>query len=209
MHRDAADIAAMFWAEDVLRKAVPSAVGVWWRDEYDPSALLAPCGAILPSCVRRMEVQHAPAVDGDEDLLAAMPATRMVAPQDLASPFAYVTCCVDSSAELITPMVQSPARRRMGFQEFARALGGSVREGRRLLDVVFPDYAASGMDMARDPFVRYYASQFDGMPCLYVAHSAIEYVFQRTGLRQAPRLGEQDTRDFADDAGDAPGASPA
>jgi hypothetical protein len=196
---DAADMAAMFWVEDVLRKSVPSAVGVWWREGYDPDALSAPRGAVIPSCVRMLKAVDTDGVDDDDDLLDAMPETRLVGPGDIRSPYGYVTCCVQSSAELISPMVDSLASVEMPFADFARELGGSVREGRRILDEAFPDYRASGMDMAKDWHVTYHASQFDGMPCLYVVHSAIEYVFQRHGMQTAPAVGNG--RDLPDGPG--------
>lgn len=186
---DATDMAVMFWAEDVLVKTMPGVVGVWWDHDLDPSCLSAPKGAILPSKVTSFVASEISwnDIDDDEELLAACPEPRLVDASDLRSSYAYVTSCVDSSAERIGPMVDGAAVEDLEFKDFAKRLGnGRFLEGRRMLDAAFPDYRAGGMSLEKDPNVGYRASSFDGMPCLYVVHSRIEYVFQRTGLSQAP-----------------------
>lgn len=71
---DATDIAAMFYAEDVLRPEMPELVGVWWRDDYDPMAYTAPKGAILPCCVQEFVAEeNGWNVLDDEELLEGMP----------------------------------------------------------------------------------------------------------------------------------------
>lgn len=78
---EAADIAAMFYVEDVLRPASPELVGVWWRDEYDPMAWRAPRGAILPGCLggfQAVETSFGHIAD-DEELLEAMPGPQLLA----------------------------------------------------------------------------------------------------------------------------------
>lgn len=72
---DATDMVAMFFAEDVLRAELPDLVGVWWRETYDPVALSAPRGAILPCCVGEFAAREIgwDSVAEDEELLDSMP----------------------------------------------------------------------------------------------------------------------------------------
>jgi len=72
--RDAGDMAAMFWAEDVLRGAEPDLVGVWWREPYRPRADQAPRGAVLPACVAGFAAGRAGRTS-DMRELAAVPGT--------------------------------------------------------------------------------------------------------------------------------------
>lgn len=205
---DATEMAVMFWAEDVLRKSMPSVIGVWWREEFDPDNLSAPRGAVFPSCLKRLDICEVSSIDDDEELLAAMPETRLISPMDTCSPYEFVTNCISSTDELISPMKNSYAVTDLEFKEFARELGGIVREGRELLNEVFPDYQASGMDIKKDWHVRYHASQFDGLPCVFVVHSAVEYVFQRSGLINAPVVSNPDADSKEDDVSDCPNALP-
>lgn len=48
---DATDIAVLFWIEDVLREQMPDVIGLWWDERFDPDALSAPRGAIVPSAM--------------------------------------------------------------------------------------------------------------------------------------------------------------
>lgn len=51
------DLAAMFWAEDVLRSVHPDVVGVWWSDPYEPGRGegQAPRAAILPGALHEFQ----------------------------------------------------------------------------------------------------------------------------------------------------------
>lgn len=77
---NASDIAAMFYAEDVLRPAMPDLLGVWWGSDYEPLGYRAPKGAILPSCVGAFSARETgwDGVPDDEELLAELPDTRKV-----------------------------------------------------------------------------------------------------------------------------------
>lgn len=201
--QDATDMAIMFWAEDVLRAIMPEVVGVWWNERYDPNTLSAPRGAILPSCLESITFAEADRrrVDEDEELLASLPQTRLVSPQDLKSPYRYVTNCVRSTAELIGSMVDNDAAvEEIAYRDFVSMLGdGDAQAGEEVLHEAFPP--RPGLTLEQDYHVRYHASSFDGMPCLYVVHSAVEYVFQRDGLKNAPiwepQLGHCDCDDEA------------
>lgn len=54
---DATDIAAQFWIEDILRTEIPPVVGLWWEERFDPDALSAPRGAIVPSAIQELAVK--------------------------------------------------------------------------------------------------------------------------------------------------------
>ena len=42
---------------------------------------------------------------------------------------------------------------------------------------IFPFYEDCPLTMEKDWSVRYHRSEYNGKPCVYVLHSAIEYVF--------------------------------
>ena len=68
---DATEAAIMAWAID------GDFDGLWWREDYDPSALSAPRGCIFPSRLASWSASPAAPRDLDEDeALAGMPATR-------------------------------------------------------------------------------------------------------------------------------------
>lgn len=47
----AAEMAAILYAQEVLRQHAPALVGAWWDDELDTSRLSAPRGGVFPECV--------------------------------------------------------------------------------------------------------------------------------------------------------------
>jgi hypothetical protein len=87
--------------------------------------------------------------------------------------FHYLTCCVHSTAELIDamtgraqPITLRTFARHCNWRPWARMMGYQVGSGRDL-------------QLRNDRHVRYYRSTFDGQPCYYAQHSAIEYIFVR------------------------------
>jgi len=86
----------------------------------------------------------------------------------------YETCCVQSTSERITALVQQ--ERQISRRTFLRYVDrrflwhveqrfGYARDRRR------------GVTMASDWHVSYYRSLYDGRPCVFFRHSAIEYIF--------------------------------
>ena len=87
----------------------------------------------------------------------------------------YLTCCVNSTAKLIDDMTDQAreityrtARRnisRKAFTDFEKWMTydtGGERGGLRLKD---------------DWHVTYHKSRYKGIPCYYIQHSGIEYIF--------------------------------
>lgn len=74
---EASDMAAVLYAERVLRPSMPDLRGVWWNDMHDPFSLSAPRGGVFPGCVSDFAVQPLALehVD-DEDLLDTLPEAR-------------------------------------------------------------------------------------------------------------------------------------
>lgn len=92
----------------------------------------------------------------------------------------YVTCCVNSTAELITPMVEQ--ERQISRRTFlAHVDRESLRDVERSLS--YDDHPRRGLTMAGDWHVGYYKSRYGGRPCVFFRHSHIEYIFQE---RQRP-----------------------
>jgi len=77
----------------------------------------------------------------------------------------YLTCCVGSTAELIDKMVDRAT------EIFWDDLLNHVTENE--LYSVFDN----SVPLEKDWAVSFYQSVYDGMPCVFVCHSAIEYIF--------------------------------
>lgn len=77
------------------------------------------------------------------------------------------TCCVDSDAESITAMTD--VGQQINYKTFAaltnwHSWAAAMGYGR-------------GLTLQKDYHVTYWQSVFQGKPCIYAVHSAIEYVF--------------------------------
>lgn len=87
-------------------------------------------------------------------------------------PFVYLTNCVDSVADLITPMQE--AATEICYATF-------VRYCDPLEPAVFRDIYVTdkrrGLTLKDDYMVSFYKSVFSGVPCYYVYQSAIAYIW--------------------------------
>lgn len=89
--------------------------------------------------------------------------------------YTYKTNCVNSTARLINDMVDNA--RQITWKTFCKYVAvESVKE-------VFPDYSyrqeysGCGFHIKDDYAVSFYKSTYRGKPCVYIYHSAIEYIF--------------------------------
>ena len=90
----------------------------------------------------------------------------------------YLTCCVNSTAELIDNMVERA--KEINVFTFIRRVNinvedfGYVKKGK-------------GLKLKNDWAVSFFKSIFNGQPCYYMCHSAIEYIYtfnqQATGRK--------------------------
>ena len=80
----------------------------------------------------------------------------------------YLTCCVNSTAELIDNMVEQA--KEISVSTFLRRVN---------IDVKDFGYATKGkgLRLKNDYAVRFFKSVFDGQACYYMCHSAIEYIY--------------------------------
>jgi hypothetical protein len=80
----------------------------------------------------------------------------------------YTTCCINSTSELIQAMIDKP--RPIKYNTF-RKYTGPLKE--------FSESMGYGpwLYLKNDLHVRYYRSTYDGKPCVYMVHSAIEYIW--------------------------------
>ena len=87
--------------------------------------------------------------------------------------YQYITSCVESTAEDITPMVDDAID--ITWDTFRKHVPQSF------LHYLFPFYAwkGKGLHIKDDYAVSFHRSKFKGERCYYVRHSAIEYVFVR------------------------------
>jgi hypothetical protein len=86
--------------------------------------------------------------------------------------YRYLTCCVHSTAEKIGAMVD--AARIVSFRTVARHCA-DLHEWARSMSYAVG--AERGLHLKDDWAVSYYKSCYDGQPCYYIAHSAIEHIF--------------------------------
>jgi len=80
----------------------------------------------------------------------------------------YETCCVSANGDDITNMVDEA--REIKYDTFMKHV--DKEEVMNLLG-----YPCGNLRLKNDWCVRYYKSKYQGKPCVYVNHSAIEYVF--------------------------------
>lgn len=89
--------------------------------------------------------------------------------------YRFATTCVQASPRHIQTMVEGA--RPISCKAFLRNVGRAEAED------AFPDYCwcrkagCPNLHLRQDWAVRFYRSTFEGKPCVYVDHSAIEYVF--------------------------------
>ena len=84
----------------------------------------------------------------------------------------YLTDCVSSDANSINNMIDDS--REIGYRTFIRQV--SLEH----LLAIFPGYYRNrrqGLTLKKDWCVSYHRSIYRGTPCVYLCHSAIEYVF--------------------------------
>lgn len=84
----------------------------------------------------------------------------------------YLTSCVDCrDVYALDQMIEQG--RKIGKKRFWEMVG------RDQLEELFPDYAwaGRGLKMWDDWHIAYFRSTFSHKPCLYLVHSAIEYIF--------------------------------
>lgn len=88
----------------------------------------------------------------------------------------YVTCCVAmpmSEVDDLTAMIDR--NKQITYRTALRRIGVDA------MSRIFPDYdwrrRPHYLTMPRDWHVSYHRSEFRGNPCVYVRHSAIEYIF--------------------------------
>ena len=84
--------------------------------------------------------------------------------------YQYLTCCVDSDGRSIDQMVD--AGREVKNETFRRKLGPDAY---RELEKRF-GYGRH-LSLADDYHVRYFTSIYRGQKCIYMVHSAIEYIY--------------------------------
>lgn len=102
-------------------------------------------------------------------------------------PYVYLTCCVDSTADKITDMVNAAVD--VTYNTFRR------RCDPQTCDVLrhYERDSRKGLTLKNDSMVTYHASYYAGVPCYFVQHSRIEFIWVRR--EDADRLraaGEKD-----------------
>ena len=83
----------------------------------------------------------------------------------------YVTCCVYAQGNDIENMVD--VAKEIKYATFMKYVNS--KELARIL--TYPWGREEGLRLKSDYHVRYYKSMYKGKPCVFIVHSAIEYIF--------------------------------
>lgn len=87
----------------------------------------------------------------------------------MAEKFTYETCCVYSDADSINDMVDS-----------ARDITLGTFKRRCEVSEFFSDMGyGKDLRIEKDWYVKFYKSKYQGKPCYFMVHSAIEYIFTK------------------------------
>lgn len=90
--------------------------------------------------------------------------------------YRFTIDCVSSCAADIGPMVDQADE--INFREFRRYVDQDE------IDRVFPFYLdVPGLSIDTDYHVTFWESEYRGRHCVFIVHSAIEYVFTKSGVR--------------------------
>jgi len=89
----------------------------------------------------------------------------------------YLTCCVASTAAKIRAM--RDRERRIGYATARKAIGGETLDDWASAMRYDTGSERGGLRLQNDFAVSYYRSVYDGKPCVFIEHSAIEYIFVR------------------------------
>jgi len=84
----------------------------------------------------------------------------------------YLTCCVNSTYELISDLQDSAVdisyktfrKYAEGLDEWAKSMGYEARSNQ-------------GLTLKNDFMVGYYKGVYSGKPCVFLTHSSIEYIW--------------------------------
>ena len=87
----------------------------------------------------------------------------------------YLTCCVNSTAEKIINMTDRA--RTIGYKTARRTIGSAAFDEWAASMSYFTGHERGGLRLKNDYCVSYGKSIYDGMPCIFICHSAIEYIF--------------------------------
>lgn len=86
--------------------------------------------------------------------------------------FRYETCCVEATGRNINDMVHHDNQRDITYGTFVKKIGG-VGEVNQLCDGLYGRH----FPLKNDHYVTYASSYYRGRRCVYMTHSAIEYIF--------------------------------
>lgn len=89
-------------------------------------------------------------------------------------PYRFFTRCVETTAEKLEAMYEH--ERPISFRTAQRHIG------QMHLNEVFPLYTSGPLTLAKDRYVEYSKSWFNGRPCINIEHSRIDHIFLKEDL---------------------------
>lgn len=84
----------------------------------------------------------------------------------------YRTCCIHAAGEAIREMVEGA--REISYRTFRKHCHDLDGWAQAMSYFLYP---SQGLTLKRDWHVAYYKSTYQGAPCYYLVHSAIEYIW--------------------------------
>ena len=87
----------------------------------------------------------------------------------------YRICCVDSTAEKIDAMVVQA--REITYKTARQSIGGATLDEWAQGMSYDTGNERGGLRLKNDWHVGYHRSRYEAKPCVYIYHSAIEYIF--------------------------------
>ena len=94
--------------------------------------------------------------------------------------FKYATNCVNSTGKSVNDMKDHHLERSITRRTFLQKV---EKEDLKQLeaDLGYESHPRQGLTAAGDWHISYHKSFYKGEPCVYMVHSAIEYIFTETG----------------------------
>lgn len=174
---DATDFCISIWSNLILSKEIKDLVGVWWHKnsflEDDISE-----GIIFPSKINKFSKSKEIRIV--EDLSDEINETVWVGRNTKPNKYNFITNCINSDGESISKMISHSNSIDIEFSQFSKLMGMNKSDCRKFLhNIINCGYSEKNkFTIDRDYHVRFHASVYKNYPCLYLVHSAIEYVFQ-------------------------------
>lgn len=91
--------------------------------------------------------------------------------------YQYAGCCINSTAQAIDAMTD--AAREITYRTFRKTIGGEQVDEIAAQMKYDTGHERGGLRLSQDWYVSFHKSTYRGRPCVYMRHSAIEYIWTK------------------------------